>query len=145
MLRNISPRPLNGTVRQSRRLRRTMSLPEVLLWRELRVRPAGLKFRRQHPTGPYTLDFFCSDARLAIEVDGEAHEQSDRPARDTARDAWLDEAEIRPMRIPAVEALHDLEAVLRGIIDQAQTRLPLHHPAKPDGPPPRDELGEDLK
>ena len=144
MLKNISPKPLKGTVRQSRRLRRTMSLPEVLLWRELRIRPAGLKFRRQHPTGPYTLDFFCGDARLAIEVDGEAHERSDRSARDAARDFWLDEAQIRTMRIPAVEVLHDLDAVLRGIIDQALMRLPLHHPAKPDGPPPQDKLGEDF-
>src|SRR4051812_43966453 len=42
-------------------------------------------------------------------------------------------------------SLNDLDAVLRGIIDQAQTRLPLHHPAKPDGPPPRDTLGEDFQ
>jgi hypothetical protein len=49
-----------------------MTLPEVVLWQCLRQRPEGLKFRRQHPTGPYVLDFFCSDARLAIEVDGEA-------------------------------------------------------------------------
>jgi very-short-patch-repair endonuclease len=64
--------------------------------------------------------------------------------RDAARDALLDEAEIRTMRIPTVEVLRDLQPVLLGIIDQAQARLPLHHPARPDGPPPRDKLGEDL-
>jgi hypothetical protein len=47
-----------------------MSLPEGLLWRELRKRPSGLKFRRQHPAGIYVLDFYCAAARLAIEVDG---------------------------------------------------------------------------
>ncbi|HEX8527090.1 endonuclease domain-containing protein [Allosphingosinicella sp.] len=62
-----------------------MSLPEVLLWQQLRGEPAGLKFRRQHPTGPYDIDFYCSDARLAIEVDGEGHNRGDRPARDMAR------------------------------------------------------------
>jgi very-short-patch-repair endonuclease len=138
MLKNIAPQPRLGTVTQSRRLRRTMSLPEILLWRELRTRPAGLKFRRQHPTGPYTLDFFCSDARLAIEVDGEAHERGDRPQRDAARDAWLARAGVKTMRIPAIEVLHDLDAVLRGIIAQATAGLPLHHP------PPRDKLGEEL-
>ncbi len=107
-----------------------MSLPEILLWRELRRRPAGLKFGRQHPSGPYTLDFYCNDARLAIEVDGEAHECGDRPEKDSARDAWLAEAGIETMRIPAIEVLHDLEAVLRAVLAQARDRLPPHHPAK---------------
>jgi very-short-patch-repair endonuclease len=143
MFRDPSPRPRKGGVGQSRRLRRTMSLPEVLLWRELRVGPGALKFRRQHPTGPYSLDFYCGDARLAIEVDGEAHGRGDRPERDEARDAWLARAGIETMRIPAKEVLRDLEAVLRGIAARAAARLPLHHPAAPGGPPPRDELGED--
>jgi very-short-patch-repair endonuclease len=143
MLKNIAPRPSTGTVTQSRRLRRRMSLPEILLWRELRTRPAALKFRRQHPTGPYTLDFFCSDARLAIEVDGEAHGRGDRPQRDATRDAWLARAGVKTMRIPAIEVLHDLDAVLRGIITEATARLPLHHPAAPAGPPPRAKLGEE--
>jgi very-short-patch-repair endonuclease len=143
MLRNIAPGPRSGAVAQSRRLRRTMSLPEILLWRELRTRPAGLKFRRQHPSGPYTLDFFCSDGRLAIEVDGEAHDRGDRPRRDEARDSWLARAGIATMRIPAAEILHDLDSVLRGIVAQATQRLPLHHPAKPGGPPPRGKLGEE--
>jgi very-short-patch-repair endonuclease len=107
-----------------------MSLPEILLWRELRQRPGGLKFRRQHPTGPYTLDFYCNDARLAIELDGEAHGRGDRPEKDAARDAWLAEAGIETIRIPAVEVMHDLEGVLRGIFVRAIARLPLDHPAK---------------
>ena len=120
-----------------------MSLPEVLLWRELRTRPDGLKFRKQHPTGPYSLDFYCNDARLAIEVDGEAHGRGDRPKLDKARDAWIARAGIMTMRIPATEVLHDLEAVLRAILREAQARLPLHHPAAPGGPPPRGKLGEE--
>jgi very-short-patch-repair endonuclease len=120
-----------------------MSLPEVLLWRVLRTQPNGLKFRRQHPSGPYDLDFFCSDARLVIEVDGEAHNRGDRPQRDAARDAWLLAAGIETMRIPAAEVLRDLDAVMRGILAEATNRLPLHHPAAPGGPPPRDKLGEE--
>jgi very-short-patch-repair endonuclease len=144
MLKNIAPEPRAGTVTQSRRLRRAMSLPEVLLWQVLRARPGGLKFRRQHPTGPYSLDVFCSDARLATEVDGEAHDRGDRPARDSARDAWLARSGIETFRIPAAEALNDLDAVARTIAAEGTARLPLHHPASPGGPPPRDELGEDL-
>jgi very-short-patch-repair endonuclease len=123
MRKNIAPKPRAGAVGQSRRLRRRMSLPEILLWCELRGRPAGLKFRRQHPSGPYTLDFYCNDARLAIEVDGEAHERGDRVEKDSARDAWLAGAGIETMRVPAIEVMHDLEATLRAILARATARL----------------------
>jgi very-short-patch-repair endonuclease len=120
-----------------------MTLPEVILWQALRSRPNGLKFRRQHPSGPYVLDFFCSDARLAIEVDGEAHAYGDRPERDARRDASLLAAGIKTIRIAAHDILNDADVVVQWIIDQATARLPLHRPAAPVGPPPRDKLGEE--
>jgi len=141
MLKNIAPKAHDTTARNARTLRRKMTLPEVILWRWLRQRPKGIKFRRQHPTGPYVLDFFCSDARLAIEVDGEAHSGGDRPVRDGTRDAWLRSAGIETLRIPASDLLDDPDAALTWIMLQAKARLPLHHPA--GGPPPRGKLGED--
>jgi very-short-patch-repair endonuclease len=120
-----------------------MSLPEVILWQALRRQPNGLKFRRQHPSGRYVLDFFCSDARLAIEIDSEAHSRGDRPRRDEARDAWFQKAGIKTLRIAATDVLGDLDAVMTLIVTEAKARLPLHHPALPGGPPPRDKLGKD--
>jgi len=108
-----------------------MTLPEILLWRALRTRPGGLKFRRQHPAGPYVLDFYCEAASKGIEVDGMAHEMGDNPARDRARDAWLAGVSISVIRIPATDVLQSLDTVVRFLIEQCQ---PLHHPA--DGPPP---------
>ena len=144
MFKDTTPKGRVDAVRQSRRLRREMSLPEVLLWQELRQRPGGLKFRRQRPAGrKLSLDFFCSDARLAIEVDGEAHGCGDRPAQDAARDTWLSNVGVATLRIPAVEVLKNLPGVVEHIIITARARLPLHHPAAPGGPPPLDELGED--
>ena len=143
MLKNIAPKPKSGKIDRARKLRQDMSLPEILLWRELRKRPGGLKFRRQHPSGAYVLDFFCSDARLAIEIDGGAHGFGDRPLLDEARDAWFARNGIATLRILAKDVLADLEAVLTHIVDSARSRLPLHHPAAPGGPPPRDKLGED--
>ena len=96
-----------------------MSLPEVLLWTELRKRPSGLKFRRQHPAGPYVLDFFCAARRLAVEVDGEAHGRGDRPTRDAVRDAWLREQGVRVLRIAARDVLSDMAGVVRLIEDAA--------------------------
>jgi very-short-patch-repair endonuclease len=92
-----------------------MSLPEVLLWQQLRQELDGVQFRRQHPAGPYVLDFFCATANLAIEVDGEAHSYGERPARDLARDQWLSEQGVRTLRIPAVEVLKNLDGVLQAI------------------------------
>lgn len=103
------------TIRLAKRLRREMSLPETLLWRELRKRPSGLKFRRQHPAGAYVLDFYCDAVRLTVEVDGESHARGDRPQRDAVRDAWLGERGIRTLRISAKQVLDDVEAVVRHI------------------------------
>ena len=141
MLKDISPKARPRSTRSARQLRRKMTLPEVILWHWLRQRPSGLKFRRQHPTGPCVLDFFCSDAGLAIEVDGEAHSLGDRPWRDAVRDDWLEAAGIRTLRIPAAEILTDADAVLRHVLAETKARLPLHHPAAPAGPPPRGKLG----
>ena len=144
MFKDRSPKGSGQAVRRSRARRREMSLPEVLLWQILRKRPEGLKFRHEHPTGEHSLDFYCGDARLAIEVDGEGHALGGRLERDARRDAWLERAGIVTLRVPAAEVLRDLDAVVRGVVAQTRSRLPLHHPASPGGPPPRDELGEDF-
>ena len=142
MLRDTAPQPKTGTVRKARKLRKAMSLPEVLLWEQLRKRPHGLKFRRQHPPGPYVLDFFCSDARLAVEIDGEAHNRSDQPQRDMARDAWFARAGISTLRVPARNVLSDTVAAAEAIAEYATACLPLHHPLRGRSPSPS-ELGED--
>ena len=120
-----------ATVNKARRLRRVMTPPEAALWRVLRARPGGLKFRRQHPIGPYVVDFYCREAKLAIEVDGIAHEMGGNPERDARRDLALGERGLRIVRIPAKDVLSDLEAVARHIVGCCK---PLHQPAA--GPPP---------
>ena len=105
-----------ATIGIARRLRKKMTLPEVLLWQELRKRPGGFKFRRQHGAGPFILDFACLSARLAIEIDGKAHDGSGVAVRDEARDEWLMAQRYRTLRIPAREVLTDIEAVLAHIL-----------------------------
>jgi len=107
------------TIERARKFRTSLSLPEALLWRVLRQRPSGLKFRRQHPAGPYVADFFCHEARLVVEVDGESHERGNRPARDLERDAWFAERRFEVMRIPAREVVSDVNAVAEGIVARA--------------------------
>ena len=122
---------LQGDVGQARQLRRDMSLPEVLLWQALRLRPAGHKFRRQHPADRFTPDFYCHRARLVIEVDGEAHGRGDRPARDAARDAWFAARGIDVLRITAADVLHDLNSVVDGVVTRASWRDPEPKPRQP--------------
>ncbi len=100
-------------------LRRRMTLPEVLLWRELRARPGGLKFRRQHPAGRYVLDFYCHEARLCVEVDGIAHDMGGNPQRDLERDAWLEQQGVKVLRLPAKLILSDLPTALETILASA--------------------------
>ena len=112
-----------GMVARARSLRRAMSPPEVILWSLLRKRPAGVKFRRQHPVGGYVLDFYCPAARLCVEVDGIAHEMGDNPERDAARDAWLEGAGIRVARIAAGEVMRNPEGVLQDVLSKCQSSL----------------------
>ncbi len=101
---------------KARQLRRDMSLPERLLWRELRGKPLGIKFRRQHPIGAFVLDFYCPSARIGIEIDGIAHDMGDRPARDERRDALLREQGIEVLRIAASDVLESPADVAEAIL-----------------------------
>ena len=112
-----------------------MTLPEVILWQHLRQRPDGLKFRRQHPAGPYVLDFYCEQARLCIEVDGAAHDLDEAAEKDCDRDGWLAAAGIRTVRIAATDVLKNLDGALQFILLECRGN-PLHHSASPNGPPP---------
>jgi very-short-patch-repair endonuclease len=112
-------RPLITT--RARKLRKSMSDAEVLLWSRLRGRrPDRPTFRRQHPIGSIILDFFCPSARLAIEVDGSTHWDDEARARDEARDAWLARQGISVMRIPASSVYRNVFAVADGIILRAE-------------------------
>jgi very-short-patch-repair endonuclease len=111
-----------------------------MLWQALRQRPGGYKFRKQHPLHPFSLDFACLATRLAIEVDGDAHDRAGRPERDATRDKRIEEAGFAVMHIRAAEVFNNLEGVVLGIVSECRRLGPLHHASH--GPPPR--AGEDL-
>jgi very-short-patch-repair endonuclease len=132
------------TVKRARKLRSEMTLPEKILWRALRQRPGGFKFRRQHGAGNYVLDFYCAKARLAIEVDGMAHDNPLADRHDTSRSAFLRSQGVATTRIPAKLVLDDVEPAVTRLVEicrqrTEQSMVPLHQPAA--GPPPRS--GED--
>ncbi|WP_443019055.1 endonuclease domain-containing protein [Sphingomonas sp.] len=101
-----------------------MTAPEITLWNLLRQRPEGFKFRRQHPLGPYILDFYCASTGLAIEVDRIAHDMGQNPARDEVRDRWLAARHVKALRFPAADVQNDLDAVGRLILSECEARRP---------------------
>jgi very-short-patch-repair endonuclease len=75
---------------KARALRVHATKGESLLWYELReLKPAGIKFRRQCPIGPYIVDFACLAVKLVVEVDGDLHEEERGKRHDAVRDAYL--------------------------------------------------------
>ena len=107
-------------VRIARRLRRTMSLPEVLLWQALKR--TDVNIRKQHPCGPFVVDFYCAAAKLVIEIEGIVHDMGDRPARDEARFAWLERHGYSVVRIPAADVLKDVGEVAEAIVAMCRER-----------------------
>ena len=109
-----------------RELRRNQSDAERVLWAKLRNKQfLGMKFFRQYSIGPYVLDFHCPTAKLAVELDGGQHNQSDKRERDAARSEYLKAQGIDVMRFWNNEVLLDIESVLSKL---ALKVTPLHPP-----------------
>ena len=101
---------------------------EELLWERLRARQfERLKFRRQHPLGPFVLDFYCERLMVAVEVDGGIHETASVRASDAERQALLEAAGVRFIRVRAADVETDIEAVL----DTLRTALAALPPPRP--------------
>ena len=99
----------------AKQLRQNMTDAEQLLWRYLRAhRLNGQKFRRQHPIGPYVVDFVHLGAKLIIEADGGQHNLSEG---DAVRDKWLISQGFKVMRFWNSDILNNTDAVLTTILE----------------------------
>jgi len=103
------------TLKRARVLRRAMMAPEAQLWALLRRNQRGLRFRRQHPIGPYILDFYCPAVRLCVEVDGPVHDELEQMEHDLRRTKWLELQGIRVLRFSDREVMDRPVAVLKAI------------------------------
>ncbi len=114
-------RTLSPIQQRARELRRDMTPAEKVLWERLRDRRLdGLKFRRQHPLGPFVTDFYCAECRLVVELDGDIHDL--QPERDAARTEQFEQYGYRVIRFRNEQVLNDLDTVLAAI--KAASRLP---------------------
>lgn len=96
-----------------RNLRKVLPEPERKLWYFLRNNQLhGYKFRRQYSIGRYVVDFYCHEARLAIEIDGDSHFTSQAQQYDEDRTAYLEAHNIQVIRFTNAEVMKNAEGVV---------------------------------
>ncbi|WP_107668603.1 endonuclease domain-containing protein [Cyanothece sp. BG0011] len=99
-----------------RSLRNNMPPAEQLLWARLRRRQVeGVKFRRQYSIGPFVVDFYVPELRLAIEVDGPSHFTPETKVYDTERQAFIESFGNRFLRFTNRQVYQELDAVVEAI------------------------------
>jgi very-short-patch-repair endonuclease len=104
-----------------------MNQTEWRLWDRIRARQvAGWKFRRQHPIGPYFVDFYCPAARLVVEIDGPTHGEVPQWAYDERRAEWLKQQGYEVLRFWTADVDESLDDVVATIF--------LHLSDSADGP-----------
>jgi very-short-patch-repair endonuclease len=114
-------------VRRARELRRKLTPAEVILWRELRGRRfSNYKFRRQRPIGSFIADFYCHEAKLIVELDGQTH--IGREDYDGRRQSELQGWGLKVLRFWNTAVYDDLECVLEAIFDECYRRAPKKPP-----------------
>ena len=116
-------------------LRRNQTPAERELWKHLRLRQIdGVRFLRQHVAGGCILDFYAPSIRLAIELDGGQHYESDAREHDEARSCWLASRGVEVLRYTNLDVSRRLDDVLDDIM-RAVARLKAHPPAAARRPP----------
>ncbi len=114
-----------------RELRRNQTDAERALWAKVRnKRFFGIKFFRQYSIGPFIVDFYCPKVKLAVELDGGQHSQSNNRESDAARSEYLKTQGIHVMRFWDNEVPLDIESVLSKL---ALKVTPFHSPLKVRG------------
>jgi adenine-specific DNA-methyltransferase len=100
---------------RSREMRRPLTPAEARLWARVRNNQLGFKIRRQAVIGRFIADFYCAQARLVIEIDGDSHAEPDQAGYDAARTAWLRAKGYRVIRFQNDEVRRELEEVLEAM------------------------------
>ena len=100
----------------ARSQRRTANEFSSTVWQWIRNRQIdGVKFRREFPIPPYTVDFCCVERMLIVEVDGQAHFSEEGKRQDHVRDHYLQRLGYRILRIPGYEVIRDGSKVIHQI------------------------------
>ncbi len=98
-----------------KKLRNNLELPEIILWQQMKGSKLGVKFRRQHGVGKYSLDFYCPELRLGIELDGSSHDNDQSFKYDKDREDFITKQNIKIIRFQNKDILNNLNGVVEEI------------------------------
>lgn len=112
------------TIRTAIILRKSMTVPEIILWKKLNDRKIfNTKFRKQHPVSFFIVDFYCHEYKLVIEVDGEIH--NDSKEHDENRTAELNKFGLRVLRFTNDEVYCNMDSIIKKILQAIAEETPL--------------------
>lgn len=114
---------LPAVLRLARDHRHPLTPSEAKIWARVRNRELGFKIRRQHPIWRFIADFYCAEAKLVIEIDGNSHAEPDQEEYDRARTQWLEDSGYKVIRIMNEDVHRHLEDVLNEIYLVCQERV----------------------
>jgi very-short-patch-repair endonuclease len=115
---------IHPTIRQfARELRQPQTPAETALWQHLRNRNLGYKFRRQHPIGFFIIDFYCAEAKLLIEIDGDSHFQKTQMDYDQKRTEHLESLGYTVIRFTNDDVRYSVHAVIAIIVEEVKTKI----------------------
>ncbi len=97
-------------------LRNNPTTSEKWLWKFLNKKQQDFKFRRQHGIGPFIVDFYLLNKKIAIEIDGSIHNNIIRQAYDQRREEFLISKGIKVIRFTNEEIKNNIDEVIRRIL-----------------------------
>jgi len=104
----------------ARKLRKQMTLSEILLWECIKNKQIGFTFNRQQSIGPYVADFLCRKQKAVIEIDGDSHDG--KGEYDKERDEFLKSHGLIVIHIHDYEVKKNIDGVLKYIKDNIKAR-----------------------
>ena len=120
--KNYLALPYNPKLKdRAKALRKAGNLSEVLLWNQLKSHQFNdLDFDRQKIIGNYIVDFYCAEKQLAIEIDGNSHD--DKQEYDAIRDAFLTGLGLTVVHIADVNVKNNLADIMQVLQEHAAVK-----------------------
>jgi very-short-patch-repair endonuclease len=116
--------PYNQNLKKiSQNLRNNMTEAEKVLWERLKHKHLGYVFYRQKPIGDYIVDFYCNQAKLVVEVDGEYHLNSKIEGNDQVRNEYMKNLGLTVLRFSNELVLNNTDEVIKSIKQQLEKSL----------------------
>ena len=113
----------NSQLKQNaQNLRKNQTKEERLLWNAF-LKGYPMRFRRQYIIGNYIVDFYCHAARIAVELDGSQHYDSQYTEQDRQRTAYLEAQGVRIVRFSNLDVARRFQDVCEEIDRAAKSRI----------------------